>query len=151
MAGPGAAHADLDRTVCTDVTGQITGITAVGPGLVAVDGSVTPRGAGTATCDAAAKLIAHSLGDGDADYWYTNGERGAADVRTQDGQFTTGLNTDWATYAVCLETNDGSPLDCYRVTVEPNRDWTPQTPVVGGRISLHRGRFQAPPPCGHCM
>lgn len=153
LISPGAAQADFDREVCVDVDGQITGITAVGPGLVAVEGWARPRAATPWACDTAAKLTAHA-GPFDVEYWYAGATTGSAAVVAPDGQFTVGLTAGRGTLAVCLETTDGRPLNCYQVTVQGGdaaSGETVGTPIIGGRISVHQGEIPKPPPCGHCM
>jgi hypothetical protein len=154
MTGPAPAHADFERGVCTDFEGQITEITAAGPGLVAVEGSGSRWYSDPATCDVEARLVAYA-GVGDTEDWLPDGKKGMADVRTPDNRFAVGLDAAAGTFAVCLENVDGRPLDCYQVTVASGRDAsgldTAGVPVVAGRISVHRGWTPSPPPCGHCM
>lgn len=155
MVSPAGARADFDRVVCPDVNGRITGMTGVGPGLVAVEGWLKPRTVDPATCDAQATLTAYA-GVGNAGYWTTDGETGKAAVQAQDGRYTWGLNVGTRTFAVCLEAVDGRPIDCYQVTVPGGDDATRGpavgTPIVAGRINVHGVPVPPPPPgCGHCM
>lgn len=164
-ATPGAAHADFDRAVCEDLQGQITTITPVGPGAVAVEGWTQPGPTDSLACDPKAMLFGYvGTGQESPEYWHKLYVMGMAGVHPQDGQFATGLGLDVYNSAVCLEDTKGRPLDCFEVRVPDVHDGhgpaQADTPEVVGRISVHRGQGEPwkenpddppPPPCGHCM
>ena len=154
VASPVAAEADFDQVPCANLDGQLTGVTPLGPGVLAVEGRVGPRTTDPASCRTTARLTAYAGGANAEGDWYTTEETGSAAIDPQDGQFSGGLRTAPGTFAVCLEDSTGTPLDCYGVTVPGSAD-APRGPAgmpsVTGRIRRHQGPMPSPPPCGHCM
>ena len=154
MVSPAVARADFDEVACTDVTGEITSATGVGPGLVAVEGSVRPRAADVGTCDATATLTVFAVQTAN-DSPYSRRELGRTTVHGQDGHFAQPVSTGPATFAICLSGTDRYLIDCYQVTVRSGRDAAGEadvgTPIVNGRIDVYTVQPPSPPPCGHCM
>lgn len=159
VAAPTAVQA-TEPAACKNLQGRIAGITAVGPGQVAVTGFAQPGADDDPGCDARAHLYAYN-GRGNMEFWYKSSILGHSEVQPSGGAFAGNVTMLMGNWAVCLEDSLRRPLDCVSVLHPGARDqtgtWRPAAPIVRGWINVHLG--QAPsgpghrplPECGHCM
>jgi hypothetical protein len=152
-AFPAAAQAEGG---CSRWGGQISGVTADGPGLVTVKGLVLARTLTGAYCAADATVLGYAtLEDARASQLSRN--TGVTWLSTTSRTGATPVNVQLALRAetglVCLGNEIGSVLDCFKVTVSVDATSGAATvPLVYGRISLVTGKVDdGVGACGLCV
>jgi hypothetical protein len=117
-AVPGAAWGASEPAECVGWAASVAAVTAVGPGQLTVEESVSHFGP-TATCHADVWLAGYR-GTPDKAHWRTDGQTGLTFVSARgatENQFSGAVTVEAGTYAVCVVTPYERALDCVGVTV----------------------------------
>jgi len=154
LVAPAQAGAAAIVEPCEAWTGEITSITATGPGTVSVIGVGTPirRNGRPGPCAYPAYLAGHVTERMDRGRILLGAENGRAPlpmIWPDRGMFRQQLSLAVGTGAVCMSGPDALGITCDEVTVGAEKDGSPSTPVVGRQF--HPMSHGGGDICGNCV